>query len=130
MDASYEQQCLTLLVAVSSQRPIEFAHASDRLKSSAFSLLDGLAETAADCPATSISITGHTDSSGDERSNLILSKARAQSVVAYLVARGIAADRLRPFGAGSSLPLVEESSVLARARNRRIEFDFSFPARE
>jgi len=127
--ASFEQQCRTLLVAVTSQRHIEFSHASAELKSAAFSLLDGLVETAADCPAAAISITGHTDSSGDERLNLILSKARADSVVAYLVTRGIAAGRLQSFGAGGTLPLVEENSVRTRAQNRRIEFEFSFPGR-
>jgi outer membrane protein OmpA-like peptidoglycan-associated protein len=130
LGASFEQQCRKLLVAVSSQRPIEFAHASDRLKSTAFSLLDGLVETAADCPAAAISVTGHADRTGDEHGNLVLSKARAESVVAYMVARGIAADRLSSFGAGSTLPLVEDDSVQARAKNRRIEFAFSFPVRK
>lgn len=130
LGASFEQQCRKLLVAVSSQRPIEFAHASDRLKSTAFSLLDGLVETAADCPAAAISVTGHADRTGDEHGNLVLSKARAESVVAYMVARGIAADRLSSFGAGSTQPLVDADSVQARAKNRRIEFAFSFSVHE
>ena len=126
---SFEQQCHELLIAVSSHRPIEFSHASDKLKSSAFALLDGLVETATDCPAVAISVTGHTDSSGDEAGNRALSKARADSVVAYLVANGIAASRLQSFGVGSSKPLVEEDSVRARQQNRRIEFEFSIAAR-
>ncbi len=90
-------------------------------------MLDELIEVATDCPAAAISIAGHTDSSGDQRSNLRLSKARADSVVAYLVERGIAANRLHAHGAGSSMPLVIEDSVQARKQNRRIEFVFSFP---
>ena len=123
---SFEQQCLSLLVAASTNRRIEFSHASDRLKTNAFAFLDEIVEIVADCPATAILIIGHTDSSGDDQGNLHLSKARANSVVTYMVERGISADRLKSFGAGSSTPLVIEDNARAREQNRRIEFEFSF----
>lgn len=125
--ASLEQQCRQLFASASSGRHIGYSHASDELNSNAFALLDELVQIAADCPSAAITIAGHTDSSGDERSNLHLSKARADSVVAYMVARGIAADRLQSHGAGSSVPLVTEDNAQARERNRRIEFEIFFP---
>lgn len=127
IDASLEQQCRRLFESVSSSRHIGFAHASDHLSTNAFSLLDELVQIAADCPSAAITVTGNTDNSGDEPGNLQLSKARADSVIAYMVARGIAADRLQSHGAGSSAPLATEDSARARELNRRIDFEIFFP---
>ena len=104
--ASLEDQCRQLFVSVASERHIGFKPSSNELTTNAFSLLDEIIQIAADCPSAAITITGHTDNSGDEHINQPLSKARADSVVAYLVARGIAADRLQSHGAGSSKPRV------------------------
>ena len=47
-------------------------------------------------------IITHTDSRGDDASNLELSKKRSSSVKAYLVGKGIAATRMKPIGKGES----------------------------
>jgi outer membrane protein OmpA-like peptidoglycan-associated protein len=112
---------------VAGGRHVEFEHSSNELNSSAFPLLDEIVQIVADCPATAITITGHTDSSGDERTNQSLSKARADSVFAYMVAKGIAAERLQSRGVGSSAPLSMEDNARARKLNRRIEFEILFP---
>ncbi len=125
--ASLEDQCRQLFVSVASERHIGFKPSSNELTTNAFSLLDEIVQIAADCPSAAITITGHTDDSGDEHVNQPLSKARADSVVAYMVARGIAAERLRSHGAGSSVPLFTEDNARARKLNRRIEFEISFP---
>lgn len=64
-------------------------------------------------------IDGHTDSSGAYATNMDLSQRRAQSVVDYLVANGVSADRLTAHGYGPDRPLsgVKKSSAL----NRRVE---------
>jgi len=125
--ASLEDQCRQLFVSVASGRHIGFKPSSNELTTSAFSLLDEIIQIAADCPSAAITIIGHTDNSGDERVNQPLSKARADSVVAYMVARGIAAERLQSHGAGSSVPLLTDDNSRARKLNRRIEFEISFP---
>jgi outer membrane protein OmpA-like peptidoglycan-associated protein len=125
--ASLEDQCRQLFVSVASERHIGFKPSSNELTTNAFSLLDEIIQIAADCLSAVITITGHTDNSGDEHTNQPLSKARADSVVAYMVARGIAAERLRSHGAGSSVPLFTEDNARARKLNRRIEFEISFP---
>lgn len=124
--ASFEDQCRQLFISASAGWHVTFHHASDEISSNAFSHLDELIQIAADCPAATITITGHTDDSGDERANKYLSKTRADAVISYMAARGIAAQRLRSRGAGSSSPLVTEDNAQARALNRRIEFGISF----
>lgn len=125
--ASLQEQCRQLFASVASERHVGFEHSSNKLSSNAFPLLDEIVQIITDCPSAAITITGHTDSSGDEHTNQSLSKARADSVFAYMVARGIAAERLQTRGAGSSAPLSMEDSARARRLNRRIEFEILFP---
>ena len=55
-------------------------------------------------PNVTIELSAHTDCRGSEAYNERLSQQRAESVVAYLIAHGIAADRLTPKGYGESMP--------------------------
>ncbi len=70
-------------------------------------------------------VDGHTDtvpvSTAQFRSNWELSAARAISVVRYLIAQGVPAERLAAAGFGEYQPLDSGNDVSARARNRRIE---------
>lgn len=72
-------------------------------------------------PALRISIDGHTDDTGDAAHNQRLSEARAQAVVASLVAQGIDASRLEAKGYGQTQPVADNTSEEGRARNRRVE---------
>ncbi len=67
-------------------------------------------------------IEGHTDTDGSEESNLALSQARAESVLAFLVDNGIDADRLTAAGFGESNPILVDG-VEDKAASRRIEFN-------
>lgn len=66
-------------------------------------------------------VDGHTDGSGDAARNRALSEARATSVVASLVAAGIAADRLEARGHGADVPVADNATEAGKARNRRVE---------
>ncbi len=66
--------------------------------------LDGLVFTLTENPGITIKLGSHTDSRGDDKSNQILAQARAQSVMDYLVSKGIEAERLTAFGFGESSP--------------------------
>ncbi|MBA3452278.1 MAG: OmpA family protein, partial [Deltaproteobacteria bacterium] len=70
-----------------------------------------------------VRVEGHTDDVGNDAKNQILSQARAESVVAYLVNAGVDAGRLEAVGHGEGKPLVEGKSKKARAVNRRVEFN-------
>jgi outer membrane protein OmpA-like peptidoglycan-associated protein len=64
--------------------------------------------------------TGHTDSIGDEAYNQKLSERRAQAVVDYLAAKGVAAGRITAIGMGETKPLADNSTEEGRAQNRRV----------
>lgn len=73
-------------------------------------------------PGMEVEIAGHTDSVGDERSNLSLSEARAAAVLRYLVDHGVAAGRLSSKGYGKSRPVATNDTDEGRQLNRRVEF--------
>ena len=69
-----------------------------------------------------VEIHGHTDETGSDAFNRRLSQERAQSVLTWLVQRGIVAERLVARGFGAEVPLADNTSETGRARNRRVEF--------
>jgi outer membrane protein OmpA-like peptidoglycan-associated protein len=73
-------------------------------------------------PALRLFVVGHTDTVGTPESNLALSQARAEAVLQALVREhGVAAARLRPFGAGPFAPVASNDVEAGRAQNRRVE---------
>jgi len=76
--------------------------------------LDNLVETLNDNPNVTIELMSHTDSRGTPADNMELSQLRAQSVVDYLISKGIAADRLQARGYGESQPKVVDDKVIAQ----------------
>ena len=72
-------------------------------------------------PQVTMVINGHTDSVGDPNQNLILSQARASSVVNYYASRGIDPNRFVPIVHGSANPVAPNETEAGRAQNRRIE---------
>jgi len=77
--------------------------------------LDRLVETLNDNPNVTIELMSHTDSRDTEEYNLDLSQKRAQSVVDYLIAKGIAQDRLTARGYGESGPRVVDATVVSES---------------
>lgn len=74
----------------------------------------------ADRSAT-LAIEGHTDSVGKRNYNLTLSQRRANAVRAYLVGRGIAANRILTRGLGPDYPVASNRTEAGRQQNRRVE---------
>lgn len=66
---------------------------------------------------------GHTDSVGSDAYNERLSLARAESVKAYLVSKGVEAKRIRTEGKGESQPIADNATKEGRAKNRRVEIE-------
>lgn len=74
-----------------------------------------------------VEISGHTDGKGDDKLNQKLSEARANAVKAYLVSKGIAADRITTVGYGKTKPIAPneidgKDNPEGRKLNRRTEF--------
>jgi outer membrane protein OmpA-like peptidoglycan-associated protein len=72
-------------------------------------------------PDSNITVEGHTDSQGQRQYNMDLGQKRADAVKAQLVARGVAADRIRSVGVGPDRPVADNKSAEGRANNRRVE---------
>ncbi len=72
-------------------------------------------------PDTNILIEGHTDSTGSEEHNLVLSRARAQAVANFLAGLGVDATRFTIMGYGESQPIADNGTVEGRRLNRRVE---------
>jgi outer membrane protein OmpA-like peptidoglycan-associated protein len=73
-------------------------------------------------PGLQIEIEGHTDSTGTDGYNQQLSERRAQSVQAYLIEQGIAADDILGVrGFGEAKPVATNDSSAGRQQNRRVE---------
>jgi OmpA-OmpF porin, OOP family len=72
-------------------------------------------------PDLKLRVEGHTDNQGAAAANMVLSEKRAQAVVAWLSAHGIAASRLSAQGFGQTKPVADNASEPGRAKNRRVE---------
>lgn len=84
-------------------------------------ILDRFAGSLRDHTATTISIVGHTDSTGNDAINDPLSVNRAANTRNYLVAHGVASNRIGISGQGSRQPIADNGSETGRAKNRRVE---------
>ena len=104
-----------------SAGPIPFEKSSAEFRSSAYPVLDRIIAITTACRNSEISVTGHTDTSGNESLNLQLSLKRARAVAAYIEQGGIAASRMIVVGAGSSEPIADNETKYGRSLNRRID---------
>lgn len=83
--------------------------------------LNEVASVLAEYPKTYLDIYGHTDSTGSEAYNQGLSERRAQSVSAYLAARGVQTARMATKGFGEMQPIATNETEAGRQTNRRVE---------
>lgn len=102
-------------------RGVNFEFDKAKLTVNAKALLDPVADALIARPDIKVEIDGHTDSKGSDAYNLKLSDARAASVVAYLVGRGVSADRMTSKGFGESQPVADNATDEGREFNRRVE---------
>ncbi|MDD2833644.1 MAG: OmpA family protein [Methylotenera sp.] len=91
-------------------------------------ILDTFAKGLVGNPNATVTIIGHTDSSGSDAINNPLSLNRAASARDYLVARGVAFNRIGIDGRGSREPLVVNDTAANKAKNRRVEIFVAEPA--
>jgi outer membrane protein OmpA-like peptidoglycan-associated protein len=70
---------------------------------------------------TSVTIEGHTDSTGKRAYNLALSQRRAAAVRNYLAGKGIASQRILTRGLGPDYPVATNATEAGRQQNRRVE---------
>jgi outer membrane protein OmpA-like peptidoglycan-associated protein len=76
-------------------------------------------------PELKFHVVGHTCNQGSDESNLALSEARAKTLADYLLANGLAANRVDFEGKGETAPTNDNSTEDLRKKNRRVEVWFS-----
>ena len=104
-------------------RGILFNVNSDKIKPESYGTLKEIASVLKENSTVKVLIVGHTDSDGDDQSNLELSKKRAASVKESLVKEfGVSEAQLTTDGKGESEPTEPNTSAAAKANNRRVEF--------
>jgi outer membrane protein OmpA-like peptidoglycan-associated protein len=107
---------------------ISFDSGRADIKPSLRSVLDTFAKGLVSNPNTTVSIIGHTDSSGSDAVNNPLSFNRALSARDYLAAKGVALSRFAIDGRGSREPIASNSTAADKAKNRRVEIFVAEPA--
>lgn len=108
-------------------RGVNFEMGSARLLPAASEPLRTVAAAMKADAAVTVEVGGHTDSIGASARNQRLSERRAQSVKAFLVGEGVAADRLIAKGYGESEPVDSNDTPEGRASNRRVTFKVTRP---
>jgi cytochrome c oxidase subunit 2 len=91
------------------------------LKPKSAEQLNNMAEILKSFPTVELKIGGYTDNVGNPDSNVKLSDDRAKTVMAELVNRGIAPERLKAEGYGEQHPVSSNDTEEGRAKNRRID---------
>jgi outer membrane protein OmpA-like peptidoglycan-associated protein len=74
-------------------------------------------------PETTITVKGHTDSTGSEANNQELSERRAKSVGDFLIGKGVDPGRVTWVGYGEQLPIAGNDTEAGRLQNRRVELE-------
>ena len=101
---------------------IYFDQSSPVLRPESSSQLDELLDVLKQNPTIRVEIRGHTDNVGDFDLNVKLSRDRCQSVVDYLIQKGINANRLQTVGRGPVDAVAPNTTEENRKKNRRVEF--------
>ncbi len=102
-------------------KPIIFAVNSAKLTKQSRKTIDAMIEKLVAVPHVRVEVQGHTDITGTREWNMELSQMRAQSVVDYMVEKGIDASRLVARGYGPDKPKFDNKTAEGRRNNRRVE---------
>ena len=109
---------------------IHFEFNKDKIRPESYPVLDAVVDVLDKNPKITLEVQGHTDNKGAPAYNKDLSNRRANSVMKYLIAHGVTVGRLTAVGYGMERPLVDNSTELNRALNRRVQFIRSEASKE
>ncbi|MDW5442807.1 OmpA family protein [Polaromonas sp. SM01] len=106
---------------------ISFATGRSDISGSFAPILTHFATSLNQNPVTTVTIIGHTDSTGSDAVNNPLSVDRANSTRNYLISRGVASNRIATEGRGAREPVADNSTTQGRSKNRRVEIYVAEP---
>ncbi len=102
---------------------INFAPGSAQIPQESYDFLNKATAAIKAAPSgTHLEVAGHTDNTGDDASNMSLSRQRADTVRNYLIQQGVDPNELVAAGYGQTKPVATNATEEGRFRNRRIEF--------
>ncbi len=105
------------------KQKVYFASGKAIIRSRSFNMLNQIVDALLTRKDVKVKIDGHTDSRGSASYNKKLSQKRADAVKAYLIKKGISADRLESEGFGEDSPIATNRTSKGRSTNRRVEFN-------
>lgn len=117
------EACAEQINDIMARSQITFPPSETDIAEESLPVIDDIATVLKACPASRFEIGGHTDSQGRETTNLAISQARADAVMAALMKRGLTQVFLTAQGYGESIPVADNETEQGRAENRRIEFN-------
>ena len=100
---------------------ITFARGNANINSGFYSVLDSVVLVLKEYDKTLVNVIGHTDNTGSDQFNQILSEQRASSVAQYLMSRQLSAQRFSIRGVSKNQPIADNGTESGRATNRRVE---------
>jgi outer membrane protein OmpA-like peptidoglycan-associated protein len=121
VDASGCAPLFTEAAPVLTLRDVQFESGKAVMVGSSLPVLDTIARQLLALPEIGIEISGHTDSSGLYRRNVVLARARAEAVRQYFFQRGVPLERMTARGFGPGRPVATNPTVEGRTLNRRVE---------
>ena len=104
-------------------KTILFDTGKSSIKAQSQAVLNDITKILKEYPQAKFTVEGHTDSIGSATSNQRLSDSRAASVKAFLIEKGVAADRLSSVGYGEAKPIASNANAAGRKLNRRVEIN-------
>ena len=117
-----EEELLQLTATLGEFADAYFEFDDYRVGEASYPILDRVVDIMTRYPSIRLEIAAHTDNMGSFEYNIELSQKRAQSMVDYLVSKGIGGDRLEGKGYGESRPIASNNTEEGRMINRRVEF--------
>ncbi|HEX9308776.1 MAG TPA: OmpA family protein [Anaeromyxobacter sp.] len=114
-------------LVVQMKNDILFDTGSDGVKAGGVTDLAKMGDILAKYSDDRVRIEGHTDSTGDARSNLALSARRADAVKTVLVSRGVKESQIAVHGLGETKPVADNVTAEGRSKNRRVELHIDVP---
>jgi outer membrane protein OmpA-like peptidoglycan-associated protein len=112
------------LALVNIPNNVHFGVDKSDINAKAVVILDKVTEVLRAYPNMKITLIGHTDSRASKAYNQALSERRAQSVLKYLTAKGMAADRISLRGEGFSNTVAAADENMGHALSRRVEIAY------
>jgi outer membrane protein OmpA-like peptidoglycan-associated protein len=116
-------ELIPLEVGMTVQLPnVLFERSTTTLMPASYEELNQVVDLLNEYPEMEIELSGHTDNQGSAKLNLELSEDRVDTVILYLVGKGVSRNRLSGKGYGGTKPIASNRGEETRKLNRRVEF--------